>query len=152
MIAMFHCFNDSNGNDSYDQWQKCFSLDMFDLKVAPADEFQMKTRSVSIGSPFTGHHTVVTKPSKIQLFQWKIHIIWWSQQYQWSLVKAQLLQDLNQLWKIMNMRWVFLVIIIILIQIKITAMIIYVDILVIKVTSDEMASLMSSSYKGYSGI
>ena len=31
-----------------------FSLDMFDLKVAPADEFQMKTRSVSIGSPFTG--------------------------------------------------------------------------------------------------
>ena len=52
----------------------------------------------------------------------------------------------------MNMRWVFLVIIIILIQIKITAMIIYVDILMMKITSDEMASLMSSSYKGYSGI
>ena len=52
----------------------------------------------------------------------------------------------------MNMRWVVIVTIIIRIQIKITAMIIYLDILVIKVTSDEMASLMSSSYKGYSGI
>ena len=32
---------------------------MFDLKVAPADQFQMRTRSVSIGSPFTGEEIIV---------------------------------------------------------------------------------------------
>ena len=32
---------------------------MFDLKVAPADQFQMRTRSVSIGSPFTGEEMVI---------------------------------------------------------------------------------------------